>query len=176
MSSFTSIQNLNQRHFKILDYCIAGLTNSQIAEKLGMCQKSISIIVQSGSFQHELAIRRKGFQDDLDEKLASHEADASKILKENSSKAALCLVKGMTHGTNEATKLRSAESILDRTGHGRAAASNDDSNRTIINMKQEDLELLNDTLKLEKQIIEINKPKEVISVVVDKKPEIETVA
>lgn len=158
--SLSSIQKLNQRHYKIIDLCIAGLTNVEISKQLKMHQRSVSVIIKAPSFQHELAIRRDGFQKDLDEKLASKEAEASQILKDNSAKAAECLVSGMVLGTTESNRRSAAESILDRTGHGRASVSNDDTGRTIINLKREDLELLNETLKLEKQIDEISKPKE----------------
>lgn len=60
-SLFVSMENiikLNARHYKILDYCVAGLTVHQIAEKLTVSTRLIELVVNSPSFQHELAIRR----------------------------------------------------------------------------------------------------------------------
>jgi hypothetical protein len=68
----------------------------------------------------------------------------------------------MLLGSTEAVKLRSAESILDRTGHSRTIHSNDNNSDTIINLKREDLELLNDTLALEKDIVSMTKSKDIV--------------
>jgi len=158
---FAKIQKLNQRHYKILDLYIQGLSTKEIAKTIGLTKEAISMIIGSPSFQHEAAIRRKNYEETLDEKLAEQTSQASKILAEHAAEAATTLVEVMNTGS-PGVRVRSAEAILDRTGHSRKTQSeNNDS--TIINLKREDVELLNETLKLEKEIIETTKPKEVVS-------------
>lgn len=158
----TTVAKLNARHYKIIDYCIAGLTNDQIAKKLSMSDRQVSIITNSPQFQHQLAIRRKGFEEDLDEKLATTESEVSTILKENSRKAAQTLGLGLV-SSSDAIKIRSAEAILDRTGNPRnIRALDDNKDRAIIHINRSDLELMKETLELEQSIINSSK-KEVVS-------------
>lgn len=153
----TAVAKLNARHYKIIDYCIAGLNNKQIADKLSMTQRQVSIITNSPQFQHQLAIRRKGFEEDLDEKLASTESETAEVLKDASRKAAQTLALGLI-SSSDAIKIRSAEAILDRTGNPRNIRSLDDnSDKTIVHITRDDLLLLKETLELENSLCNSNK-------------------
>jgi hypothetical protein len=165
MVCFQTIQKLNNRHFKILDLYLAGWTNKQIAKEVGMTETGVSVVSRSKSFQHEAAIRRKAFEEDLDEKIAEHQSEASQILQDNAANAAKTLATTLIDdGASKNLRVHAAEAILDRAGFSKQTRQEID-NSTIINLKREDLELLNETLKLEKEIIEESKPKEVVSTI-----------
>jgi len=161
----TSVQitKLNPRHNKIIDYCVEGMTVKQIAEKLNMSQRQVSIIINSGAFQHQLATRRSAYEEDHDEKLAESEVQtAHDILQQHAAEAAQKLVAGLKFGT-DALQLRSAESILDRTGTTKITRQETDD-KPIINISREDLQLLKETLELERELIPTRvEDKEIIS-------------
>jgi len=150
MAKNDSLIKLNQRHFKILDYCIAGMTNRQIAQKLSMSDRQVHIVVQSPSFQHELAIRRKAFEEDFDEKIAQAESDVAETLRENSCIAAKALVHGL-YSPDGNLKFKSAEAILDRTGHPRVSKQISTDAKVVVNISSEDIQLLKETLEMERE-------------------------
>jgi len=157
-----SITHLTPRHNKILDYCIEGLTPKLIAEKLSISARQVGIIINSDSFQHQLAIRRQSFAEDHDNKLSETEvSDAHSILTEHAAAASKRLVAGLM-SQSESIAIRSAESILDRTGTVKITRQEQDD-KPIINISHDDLVLLNETLRLEKEIEQARKPKEIIS-------------
>jgi hypothetical protein len=124
---------------------MGGLSASQISEKLGITKKHVSIIINSGSFQHELAMRRSSYTDDFDEKVASIEANVVEELKKNAIKAASTLVNGL-ESDDERIKFNSAESILDRTGHHKTTRQiEENKNSTIVVISNDDLENINET-------------------------------
>jgi len=125
-----------------------GMTNRQIAQKLSMSDRQVHIVVQSPSFQHELAIRRKGFEEDFDEKVAQAESEVAETLRNNSCTAAKALVSGLFSG-NEAVKFKSAEAILDRTGHPRVSKQISTDAKVIVNITGDDIQLLKETLSME---------------------------
>lgn len=148
-----SVIRLTPRHLKILDYCVEGLCPKDIAIKLGMTARQVGIVVNSGSFQHQLAIRRKAFEEDIDQKLAVKEIQAADILKNASADAAKTLVGVMKLGS-EGNRLRSAEAILDRSGNPRNIRAEDNNDKPIINISHDDLLLLKETLELENSLLE----------------------
>ena len=157
------ITSLTPRHNKIIDYCIEGLTPKQISEKLHMSARQVGIIINSGSFQHQLSIRRSNYNEDHDEKLAESEVQsASDILQQHAAAAAKRLTTGLL-SNSENIALRSAESILDRTGTVKITRQESDD-KPIINISREDLQLLKETLELEKSL----RPKEIISTQTDR--------
>lgn len=165
MARFVTVQKLTNRHYKILDLYLSGWTTNQISKEVGMTPTGVSVITRSKSFQHEAAIRRKAFTEDLDEKVAERESEARQILQDNAANAAKCLAETLIDdGASRALRVRSAEAILDRTGLSKQTRQDID-NSTIINLKREDLELLNETLKLEQQIATETKPRQIVSTV-----------
>ena len=164
------ITRLTPRHNKILDYCIEGLGPKDISEKLNISPRQVGIIINSGSFQHQLALRRSAYNEDHDNKLSETEvSDAHDILQQHAAAAAKRLVTGLM-SSSESMALRSAESILDRTGTVKVTRQ-EQTDKPIINISRDDLVLLNETLKLEKEIEEQRKPKNIVSV---QEPEIKS--
>ncbi len=115
-----------------------------------MSARQVGLIINSGSFQHQLSVRRKAYEEDHDQKLAEDEVTASSILKEAGCKAATTLVLGL-QSQSEAHRLRSAESILDRTGTVKVTRQESNDN-PVVSINREDLQLLKETLELEQQL------------------------
>ena len=152
-----SVIKLTPRHLKIVDYCIEGLTPKDIASKLLMSSRQVGIIINSASFQHQLSIRRSSFEKDIDEKLAETEVHAADILKSAAITAAKRVVLGMG-SQNEGLAIRAAESILDRSGNAKLMRAEPMDKNPTIHISHDDLELLNETLRLENEILEKHKP------------------
>ena len=113
--SHPDIQRLNARHFKILELCLLGWMPSQIAKHLEMTRCAVSIIVNSPSFQHQLAMRRKAVNEGFDKKIIEDDLKADEILKQSARDAASKLV-GHLANADDKISIRAAESILDRSG------------------------------------------------------------
>ena len=113
------VQKLNPRHYQILDLFLAGLQKVQIAERLNMSPMQISIITNSPTFQHELAIRRARIDELSDIKLASSNNEVSSTLKEATLKAAKKLIEKMDTGDDNMEFKASCE-VLDRGGFPKA--------------------------------------------------------
>ena len=143
----SDIAKLNSRHHKIMDFCIAGLTEGEIAKRLEMSDRQIRNILKSPSFQHMLAVRRDAFEKDFDEKIAEVDSEVAELLRKHSLEAAKTLGHGLK-SMNESVAFRSAEAILDRTGHPRTSRQLSDA-RTVVQIDKEDLELMKETLELE---------------------------
>ena len=148
-----SITKLTPRHLKIVDYCIEGLTPKVIAEKLSMTPRQVGIIISSGSFQHQLSIRRSSFEENIDNKLAETEIQAADIIKKAAARAATRLSLGIG-SSNETSAIRCAESILDRSGNSKIVRGDGDAAIPSIHISHEDLVLLNETLQLENDLLD----------------------
>ena len=111
-----AIQQLNNRHYKILEYCLNGLTNKQIAEKLGMGCTQVSIVINSPSFQHELSIRRATVENMRDDSRASAIDDVEAMIKEGA-KNAIQRILGGIGSADEGIAIKSSIEILDRAGY-----------------------------------------------------------
>ena len=113
-----SIESLNPRHYRILELCLRGWTNKQIAEHLNMNSVSISYIVRSPNFQHELAIRRSMCDEIVNQQVANHTDEITKEIEE-AAREAVKRLRGGIASDNEAIAVRSSDSILDRAGYGK---------------------------------------------------------
>lgn len=82
------LQKLNNRHQKMIELCLAGYTNGQLAEVFGMTDSRISLILKTPIFQHELALRREKQNQVTDVTTATVLARAKDLLDVNSFKAA----------------------------------------------------------------------------------------
>lgn len=148
MPKNSSILKLNPRHFKIIDLAVSGLTVQQIATQLDMSPRMVGVVINSPPVQHEIAVRRKAFEEDFDQKQAERESEVAGILQSSSNIAAKTLT-GLLLSSNEAIKFKSAEAILDRTGHPRTSRSvSETAGGTVININTEDLTLLSETFNL----------------------------
>ena len=142
-----SVTKLTPRHYKILDYCIAGLTAKQIAKELSMTPAHVSIIVNSPSFQHQFALRRSALEDVQLEHEASHIDDVKNTLQEGAIAAAQKLV-GSISSKNEGIALKSATEILDRTGYPKELKSSGESSGTTVIINNADFKILKTSLQM----------------------------
>ncbi len=145
----THLINLTPRHFKILDLALAGWTNKNIAAHFEMSQTQVSIVINSPMFQHQFAMRRSNLEEQMDSKSVEHLDEATLELKKNATLAAKKLVKSL-ESQNELIVLKSANDILDRTGHSRVLKEN--KVITNVNISEDDSKRIVDALLLDKEI------------------------
>ncbi len=143
----SQIATLTPRHLKILDLCLQGWRNKDIAVHLDMGQTQVSIIVNSPIFQHQFAMRRHGLEERQDNRTTDNLDEATLELKKNATLAAKKLVKGLT-SSNELIVLKSANDVLDRTGHSRVIKEN--KVITNVNISEDDSKRIVDALLLDK--------------------------
>ena len=141
------LQSLNPRHFKIIDLCLAGLSQKAIATELDMSPGSISIITKSPQFQHELALRRASLNNKIDNTIAASVTDASDVLKRHSVFAAQKLVQ-LVSSEDESIARMSASDILDRAGCPKVTKSSQSNVSTVVVLNAEDVQRLSETLSL----------------------------
>ena len=110
-----TLQTLNARHYKIIDFCLRGWTNKQIAAHLGMTSVGVGIIVNSPNFQHELALRRSKLEDVSDSTIIHSDDAVTKAIRAGTLDAVKALVKGID-SEDERVQLKAAAEILDRGG------------------------------------------------------------
>ncbi len=144
----SQIASLTPRHLKILDLCLQGWRNKDIADHFNMGQTQISIITNSPSFQHEFAMRRHGLEERFDDRDVENMDEATAELQKNATFAAQKLVKSLS-SENELIVLKSASDILDRTGH--AKVINEHKTITNINISEDDSKRIVDALLLDRE-------------------------
>jgi len=143
-----NIQRLNARHFKIIDYCLAGKTHVEIAGILQMTARSVGLVVNSSSFQHELALRREVLNEKIDDKILS-DIDA---VQENLNQAVLSAAKkliGLMDSGEEGIALRAASTVLDRGGYP-AVTKTIGSVTGTIGIDKKAAKLIRESLKMDK--------------------------
>ncbi len=116
MAKDKSIIELTSRHFRILDLRIRGLGISDIARQIGMSRPMVSIIINSPTFKHELAMRRAIQEDMSNQHQVEEDDEVTKTLREGAKKAASKLV-GHVSSMDAAISVRSCAEVLDRTGY-----------------------------------------------------------
>ncbi len=144
----SQIVSLTPRHLKILDLCLQGWRNKDIAGHLGMGQTQVSVIINSPSFKHEFAMRRHGLEERFDDRTADFIDEATQELKANATNAAQKLVKSLD-SQNELIVLKSANDILDRTGHAKVIQEN--KTITNVNISEGDSKRIVDALLLDRE-------------------------
>jgi len=83
-----NLQRLLPKHFKVLDYCLAGLSTKAIATELNMSPLGVSNIVNSPRFQDELARRREEQNEIMDESKVTAISKVKEIFEEHAEEAA----------------------------------------------------------------------------------------
>lgn len=144
-----TIQQLNPRHYKILEYCLCGMTNTQIATQLGMTQPGVSVITNSPNFQHELATRRSRLNAMTDERLVSVTDDIASTIRDGA-RAAITKVLGSINSDNERIALSASQDILDRAGFPRVSRVESKAISIVINAK--DAALIAESLELDNSV------------------------
>lgn len=142
------IQQLNERHFRILDFTLEGKSPTQIAELLDMTPVGIITVQKSPSFQHELAIRRKHIAETHDENIALHREDKALEKLKDSALAAATRISAEVNSANAGIALRASESILDRIGIGKVDKHQIEEKSVSINVSTTDAALIAETLRM----------------------------
>ena len=138
---------LNDRHKQIIDYCLAGFKQADIARQLNMSAGQVNLIVNAPNFQHELAIRREVLQDVKVDKLANREDPVLSQLKQGALAAASRLVLGM-NDESPTVAIKSATEILDRVGFGKVTKIDANIKAATVVLKTEEARALMDTLAM----------------------------
>ena len=139
------IQRLTTRHYKILDYAIAGLTNTEIANKLKMSRAQVGIIQNAPTFKHQFALRRKMLEEKNDEKQAIS-LDKTRSLLQDSALMAAQKIVSHVDSEDARTSLRAAESILDRSGYPKETKVEGAKVGLTVILDSKEMNILNETL------------------------------
>lgn len=142
------IKKLNNRHYKMIDLCLRGFKNVQIAEQLQMTPSAVALIINSGLFQHELSIRRSQLAATSNEHIANVDDEVDKTLREGALKAANRLVLNTQCGVPSAENAAS-EAILDRTGFSRVTKQENKSVGVQLIITPELASVIKSTLSME---------------------------
>lgn len=124
------IKRLLPRHFQMLDMYVAGMSQVDIAEKLGVSAQLVNIVIRSPLFQMEAQKRTVQIETNLGDRMAEEElayaGKARSIIEQAAPKAARIVEEMMSDETVDApTRLRAASSLLDRAlGKADAPAGN----------------------------------------------------
>ena len=142
------LATMNPRHHRMLDLFLKGWTVGAVAKELNMTNKGVSIVFNSPTFQHQLAIRRMKLEAKLDDKLSATHEDVNNKLKQRALDAANRI--GMlVDSDDEGIALRSAQDILDRTDHPRQTRTDNKNLSAVVVLKPEDLRRLEQTIFLD---------------------------
>ena len=139
------IETLNNRHYRIIELALRGLGNREIAETLGMTTNAICIIMNSASFQHELALRRQQLNAISNQKIVEETDDVAEAIRRATKQAVRRLV-SCIDSEDEAIAMRASTEILDRGGHPKVMRN---ENKTIsVNIASKDAAVIKETLSM----------------------------
>jgi len=113
--SANSIQQLNPRHYKILEFVLRGWTNKQIADHFDIAQGTVSVVTRSKSFQHEVSLRRAKLEALSNQRIVESDQDITDSIREGA-KAAVDRIIGCVQSVDENIAVRAATEVLDRAG------------------------------------------------------------
>ena len=144
----TAIKSLNNRHFAILNRCLAGKTNKEICAEFSMQPTQVSIIVNSSNFQHELALQRDKVIEKSTSSIASMKDETEFILKNNTIKAAQRIA-DLIDSDNESTSRQSANDLLDRAGFPKVLKQEQKNIAAVVVLDAADLTRLRETIYMD---------------------------
>ena len=143
----TAIQTLSARHFKILELCLRGWIPKDIAEHLNMGAQQVSIVINSPSFQYQLAERRAKLNDRQDQDIVEQTQKVDEAISAHTMAAVGRLGLIVTAG-KDGDAIRAADSILDRGGHARAQKT--ESKSVSVTIDAEDAKLIAQTMEMDR--------------------------
>ena len=114
-----NLKTLNPRHYKIIELCLRGKTNKQIADELSMTSNAVSIITSSPNFQREFAIQKVILDERKIDSIAV-ESSVKNTVEEKLKEATRDAVDKLTKTINsddESLAMKAALEVLDRGGH-----------------------------------------------------------
>ncbi len=142
---------VRQRHLQILDFYLQGKTGSEIARTLNMTECSVSIIINSPSFQHELALRRASLAEKIDDALVDKTVNSTdpvlEKLKSSALKAAERLALNL-QDQNGTIANKAAEAILNRAGYGERKTVDVNEKQLQVVISASDASILAETLRM----------------------------
>ena len=128
----STIQQLNPRHYKILEFYLRGWTNKQIADHFNITQSNVSVVTRSPSFQHEVAMRRDKLNDMSNQSIVSSDQEVTDAIREGT-KSAVDRILGCIHSGDENVAIRASTEILDRGGFPKVSKIESKSLSVIMN-------------------------------------------
>ena len=143
----TTVQKLNGRHYGILEKCLRGWVARDIAEHYGMSQGHMSIILNSPSFQFQLAERRSKLNDRQDQDIVEQTAKVDNAIAGHTMAAIDRLGYIVVEG-KDGDAIRAADSILDRGGHARVQKT--ESKSVSVTIDAEDAKLIAQTMEMDR--------------------------
>lgn len=143
----TAIQQLSARHHKIVELCLRGWVPKAIAEHLDMSQQQVSNVINSSSFQYQLAERRAKLNDRQDQDIVEQTKKVDDAIAEHTLAAVGRLGLIITAG-KDGDAIRACDSVLDRGGHARVQKTENKNVSVTIDAK--DAALIAQTLEMDK--------------------------
>ncbi len=143
----TTIQKLSARHYKIVELCLRGWVPKDIAEHLDMSQQQVSNVINSSSFQYQLAERRAKLNDRQDQDIVEQTQKVDEASSKHTMDAVGRLGLIVTAG-KDGDAIRACDSILDRGGHARVQKTEQKSVSVTIDAK--DAALIAETLGMDR--------------------------
>lgn len=143
----TTVQKLNARHYGILEKCLRGWTAKTIAEHYGMSQGQVSVVINSSSFQYQLARRRAKLNDRQDQDIVEQTQKVNEAIAGHVMAAIDRLGYVVVEG-KDGDAIRAADSILDRGGHARVQKT--ESKSVSVTIDAEDAKLIAETMGMDR--------------------------
>lgn len=143
----TTIQKLSARHYKIVELCLRGWIPKAIAEHLDMSQQQVSIVINSDSFQYQLAERRAKLNDRQDQDIVEQTTKVDEAIAEHTMAAVNRLGLVVSSG-KDGDAIRACDSILDRGGHARVQKTENKS--VSVTIDAEDAKLIAETMGMDR--------------------------
>jgi len=153
MAKDYEIQTLSSRHYRIMDYMLAGWKLVDIAKTLSCTTQNLQDLKGSVLFQDELAQKRAILDSQVGESLARSVSDAEYVnerLAQGARRAVEKLV-GFVDGTDDCSPSiarQAASDILDRSGYPKMTKTENTQNNIFV-LDQDDLERIERTIELD---------------------------
>lgn len=152
IKNISAVDKMLSRHYKILDLHLAGTyTQKQIAEVVGVSSATVRNIMNSPTFQHELAMRRRNREDIVDELDTRNFVDTTQRAREHIQEKAESAAEKITELINSldsAIALRASQDVLDRAGIPRMTKTENLSKGAVVVLGAEDINRLDSSLRL----------------------------
>ena len=147
------LQTLSSRHYRIMDYLLAGWKLVDIAKAMSCTTQNIQDVKRSRIFQDELAQKRAILDSQVQENLAKSVSDSEYVNEalKSGARAAVDKLCGFVNGTDECSPSiarQSASDILDRAGYPKLTKTENTSN-TIFVLDQDDLARIEKTIAID---------------------------
>lgn len=147
------LQTLSSRHFRIMDYLLAGWKLVDIAKAMSCTTQNLQDLKRSRIFQDELAQKRSILDFQVQDSLAKSVSNQEYVNQSlaDGSRAAVNKLLGFVNGSEDcsaAIARQSASDILDRAGYPKMTKTENTQN-TIFVLDQDDLARIEKTIELD---------------------------